>query len=159
METIIIFIVYLLFTFIATWNLVPFIKKMQWDVKSARVLLAAFVGIIGLLILALIVYFLDPTASKNVYSLTLIFGTIMVIINMGVAVFMMHFIRKMKYIQATFQIPGSVSKEGSLEETTMTCLVDRNQVLNIQKVFVPMEINHDLSKKQVIIRKEDVVTD
>lgn len=139
MEVVIIFLIYLLVSFVATWRFVPLIKEKQWDIKSARILLAVFIGIAGFLILSLSVYFIDGQINPNKASLTMILGTIMVFITIAVSLFIMHFIRKMKYMQVTFNIPGSVSDNGSLSEKSMTCLVDRNQVLNIQKIFKPIQ--------------------
>ena len=47
----------------------------------------------------------------------------------------MSLVRKMKYMQVTFQIPINDPSKGSLSEEKMTCLVNRDQVLNVQKVF------------------------
>jgi hypothetical protein len=138
MIVIIIFLVYLLIAFMGTWYFIPFIKKMQWDMGSARMLLAILIGIIGFLILTVTLYMTGDEMTKNQYTLIIIFGTVMVIMIVGLSLLFMHYIRKMKYMQATFNIPGSASKDGSLSESTMTCLVEREQVMNLQKMFQPV---------------------
>ena len=42
-------------------------------------------------------------------------------------------------MQVTFKIPINDPSKGSLSEEKMTCLVDREQVLNVQKVFTHTE--------------------
>ena len=137
METVILFILYILISMLFTWKFVDFIKGKQWDIKSARVLLGIFVAIIGLLLLSVRVAFLGgiEEGEKNVINLTLILGSVIILVIVILSLIVMHLVRKMKYMQVTFKIPGSNTAEGSLSEEYMTCLVDREQVLNVQKVF------------------------
>ena len=137
MSTVILFITYILVSMIFTWKYVDFIKDKQWDIKSARTLLAIFVTIIGLLLLAIRVAILGgiEDGEKNVVSLTLILGTLIIIIIVLLSIWVMSLVRKMKYMQVTFQIPINDPSKGSLSEEKMTCLVNRDQVLNVQKVF------------------------
>ena len=137
MVTVILFISYILISMVFTWKYVDFIKVKQWDIKSARVLLGIFVAIIGLLLLSIRVAFLGgiEDGEKNVINLTLILGSVIILVIVLLSITVMHLVRKMKYMQATFKIPGSKTAEGSLSEEYMTCLVDREQVLNIEKVF------------------------
>jgi hypothetical protein len=122
---------------IFTWKYVDFIKQKQWDIKSARLLLAIFIAIIGLLLLSIRVAFLGgiEEGEKNVISLTLILGAVIIVVIVLLSLGVMYLVRKMKYMQVTFKIPGSNSANGSLSEDEMTCLVDRDQVLNVQKIF------------------------
>jgi len=137
MSTVILFITYILVSVIFTWKFVDFIKDKQWDIKSARILLAIFVSIIGLLLLSIRVAILGgiEEGEKNVVSLTLILGTVIIIIIVLLSIWVMSLVRKMKYMQVTFQIPINDPSKGSLSEEKMTCLVNRDQVLNVQKVF------------------------
>lgn len=137
MSTVILFITYILISMIFTWKYVDFIKDKQWDIKSARTLLAIFVTIIGLLLLAIRVAILGgiEDGEKNVVSLTLILGTIIIVVIVLLSIWVMSLVRKMKYMQVTFQIPINDPSKGSLSEDKMTCLVNRDQVLNVQKVF------------------------
>jgi uncharacterized membrane protein YidH (DUF202 family) len=143
---------------IFTWKFVDFIKQKQWDIKSARLLLGIFVAIIGLLLLAIRVAILGgiEEGEKNVVSLTLILGTVIIVVIVLLSLGVMHLVRKMKYMQVTFQIPINNPKEGSLSEEQMTCLVDRDQVLNVQKVFS----NNDYKKSLENNEEEfDVIED
>jgi len=137
MSTVILFITYILVSTIFTWKFVDFIKDKQWDIKSARVLLAIFITIIGLLLLSIRVAILGgiEEGEKNVVSLTLILGTLIIFIIVLLSIWVMSLVRKMKYMQVTFQIPINDPSKGSLSEEKMTCLVNRDQVLNVQKVF------------------------
>ena len=137
MSTVILFITYILVSMIFTWKYVDFIKDKQWDIKSARILLAIFVTIIGLLLLAIRVAILGgiEEGEKNVVSLTLILGTVIIVVIVLLSIWVMSLVRKMKYMQVTFQIPINDPSKGSLSEEKMTCLVNRDQVLNVQKVF------------------------
>lgn len=141
MSTVILFITYILVSMIFTWNFVDFIKEKQWDIKSARILLAIFITIIGLLLLSIRVAILGgiEEGEKNVVSLTLILGTIIIMIIVLLSIWVMSLVRKMKYMQVTFQIPINDPSKGSLSEEKMTCLVNRDQVLNVQKVFTTPE--------------------
>ena len=151
MSTVILFITYILVSMMFTWKYVDFIKEKQWDIKSARLLLAIFVSIIGLLLLSVRVAILGgiEEGEKNVVSLTLILGTIIIILIVLLSLGVMHLVRKMKYMQVTFQIPVTNPNQGSLLEKEMTCLVNRDQVLNVQKIFS----NNDSIKK--IEKNED----
>jgi len=137
MSTVILFITYILISMIFTWKYVDFIKDKQWDIKSARTLLAIFVTIIGLLLLSVRVSILGgiEEGEKNVVSLTLILGTVIIVVIVLLSIWVMSLVRKMKYMQVTFQIPINDPSKGSLSEEKMTCLVNRDQVLNVQKVF------------------------
>lgn len=137
MSTVILFITYILVSMIFTWKYVDFIKDKQWDIKSARTLLAIFVTIIGLLLLSVRVSILGgiEEGEKNVVSLTLILGTVIIVVIVLLSIWVMSLVRKMKYMQVTFQIPINDPTKGSLSEDKMTCLVNRDQVLNVQKVF------------------------
>ena len=137
MSTVILFITYILVSTIFTWKFVDFIKDKQWDIKSARILLAIFVTIIGLLLLSIRVAILGgiEEGEKNIVSLTLILGTLIIVIIVLLSIWVMSLVRKMKYMQVTFQIPINDPSKGSLSEEKMTCLVNRDQVLNVQKVF------------------------
>ena len=141
MSTVILFITYILVSMIFTWKYVDFIKDKQWDIRSARTLLAIFVTIIGLLLLAIRVAILGgiEEGEKNVVSLTLILGTVIIIVIVLLSIWVMSLVRKMKYMQVTFQIPINDPSKGSLSEEKMTCLVNRDQVLNVQKVFTAPE--------------------
>lgn len=143
MSTVILFITYILVSMIFTWKFVDFIKQKQWDIKSARLLLGIFIMIIGLLLLSVRVAILGgiEEGEKNVVSLTLILGTVIIIVIVLLSLGVMHLVRKMKYMQVTFKIPINDPKKGSLSEENMTCLVDRNQVLNVQKIFMNRENN------------------
>jgi len=145
MSTVILFITYILVSMIFTWKFVDFIKRKQWDIKSARLLLAIFIGIIGLLLLAVRVAILGgiEDGEKNVVSLTLILGIVIIVIIVLLSLAVMNLVRKMKYMQVTFKIPINDPSKGSLSEERMTCLVDRDQVLNVQKIFS----NPDKKKK------------
>jgi hypothetical protein len=148
MSTVILFITYILVSVIFTWKFVDFIKDKQWDIKSAKILLAIFVAIIGLLLLSIRVAILGgiEEGEKNVVSLTLILGTVIIIVIVLLSIWVMSLVRKMKYMQVTFQIPINDPTKGSLSEEKMTCLVDRDQVLNVQKVFT----NSSSDKKKKI---------
>jgi hypothetical protein len=141
MSTVILFITYILISMIFTWKYVDFIKDKQWDIKSARTLLAIFVTIIGLLLLSVRVSILGgiEEGEKNVVSLTLILGTVIIVVIVLLSIWVMSLVRKMKYMQVTFQIPINDPSKGSLSEEKMTCLVNRDQVLNVQKVFTTPE--------------------
>jgi hypothetical protein len=153
MSTVILFITYILVSMIFTWKFVDFIKQKQWDIKSARLLLAIFIAIIGLLLLSIRVAILGgiEEGEKNIVSLTLILGTVIIIVIVLLSIGVMHLVRKMKYMQVTFQIPINNPAKGSLSEEKMTCLVDRNQVLNVQNVFP----NEDHNKKKVEDKEEE----
>lgn len=156
MSTVILFITYILVSMIFTWKYVDFIKDKQWDIKSARILLAIFVTIIGLLLLSIRVAILGgiEEGEKNVVSLTLILGTLIIVVIVLLSIWVMSLVRKMKYMQVTFQIPINDPSKGSLSEEKMTCLVNRDQVLNVQKVFsVPekkKKLKHNKNSYQVI---------
>ena len=141
MVTVILFISYILISMVFTWKFVDFIKTKQWDIKSARFLLGIFIAIIGLLLLSVRVAFLGgiEEGEANVVNLTLILGSAIILVIVILSLLVMHFVRKMKYMQVTFRIPGSKTKDGSLSEEEMTCLVDREQVLNVQKLFKPVK--------------------
>jgi len=151
MSTVILFITYILVSVIFTWKFVDFIKVKQWDIKSARLLLAIFIAVIGLLLLSIRVAILGgiEEGEKNVVSLTLILGTLIIIVIVLLSIYVMHLVRKMKYMQVTFQIPINDPSKGSLSEEEMTCLVDRDQVLNVQKVFT-----NETKKKKIKHNKE-----
>jgi len=150
MSTVILFIIYILVSMMFTWKYVDFIKQKQWDIKSARLLLAIFITIIGLLLLSIRVAILGgiEEGEKNVVSLTLILGTVIIIVIVLLSIWVMSLVRKMKYMEVTFQIPVNDPTKGSLSEEKMTCLVDRDQVLNVQKVF-----NH--TEKNTIMKNSD----
>ncbi|RXJ91203.1 hypothetical protein CRV01_02680 [Arcobacter sp. CECT 8983] len=137
MSTVILFISYILISMIFTWKYVDFIKEKQWDIKSARILLAIFIAIIGLLLLSVRVAFLGgiEDGEKNVINLTLILGATIILIIVLLSLIVMHLVRKMKYVEVTFKISEKDSERGSLSEKEMTCLVDRKQVLNVQKII------------------------
>lgn len=137
MSTVILFITYILVSMIFTWKFVDFIKQKQWDIKSARLLLAIFITIIGLLLLSIRVAILGgiEEGEKNVIGLTLILGVVIIVVIVLLSLGVMYLVRKMKYMQVTFQIPVNDPSKGSLSEEKMTCLVDRDQVLNVQKIF------------------------
>jgi len=137
MSTVILFITYILVSMMFTWKYVDFIKQKQWDIKSARMLLAIFITIIGLLLLSVRVAILGgiEDGEKNVVGLTLILGTLIIIVIVLLSIYVMYLVRKMKYMEVTFQIPINDPTKGSLSEEKMTCLVNRDQVLNVQKVF------------------------
>jgi hypothetical protein len=131
-----------------TWKYVDFIKQKQWDIKSAKILLAIFIAIIGLLLLSIRVAFLGgiEEGEKNVINLTLILGAVIIIVIVLLSLAVMYLVRKMKYMQVTFKIPVNDPSKGSLSEDSMTCLVDRDQVLNVQKIFTKnrnLEKNYD----------------
>lgn len=153
MNTVILFILYILISSVFTWKFVDFIKLKQWDIKSARILLGIFVWIIGLLLLSVRVAFLggidDYEANKNEIALTLIFGVIIMLIVTALALWVMSLVRKMKYMEVSFNIPGNNSDNGSLSETRMTCLVDRDQVLNVEKVFTTIDTKSKLVHNDV----------
>ena len=145
MSTVILFITYILISMIFTWKYVDFIKQKQWDIKSARILLAIFISIIGLLLLSIRVAILGgiEEGEQKVISLTLILGTVIIFVIVILSIWVMHLVRKMKYMQVTFQIPINDPSKGSLSEDKMTCLVDREEVLNVQKVFAkPIKKKH-----------------
>lgn len=137
MSTVILFISYILISMIFTWKYVDFIKDKQWDIKSAKALLAIFIAIIGLLLLAVRVAFLGgiEEGDKNVINLTLILGAVIILVIVVLSLIVMHLVRKMKYMEVTFKVTQNNSEKGSLSENEMTCLVDRNQVLNVQKII------------------------
>lgn len=137
MSTVILFISYILISMIFTWKYVDFIKDKQWDIKSARTLLGIFIAIIGLLLLSVRVAFLGgiEDGEKNVINLTLILGATIILVIVLLSLGVMHLVRKMKYMEVTFKISEKNSDRGSLSENEMTCLVDRNQVLNVQKII------------------------
>ncbi|MEA1956683.1 MAG: hypothetical protein U9N02_09370 [Campylobacterota bacterium] len=156
MNTVILFISYILISSIFTWKFVDFIKVRQWDIKSARVLLGIFVWIIGLLLLSIRVAFLggidEYEANKNEIALTLIFGVLIMLIVTALSLWVMRLVRKMKYMEVTFNILGNNSDNGSLSEKQMTCLVDRDQVLNVEKVFTTID-----TKKKLVHEDVDVI--
>ena len=141
MSTVILFITYILVSTIFTWKYVDFIKQKQWDIKSARLLLGIFIGIIGLLLLSIRVAFLGgiEEGNRNEINLTLILGTVIMIVIILLSLWVMSLVRKMKYMEVTFKIPINDATQGSLSEKNMTCLVDRDQVLNLQKIMVKKE--------------------
>lgn len=141
MLTVILFITYILVSILFTWKYVDFIKQKQWDIKSARLLLGIFIAIIGLLLLSVRVAFLGgiEDGNQNEVSLTLILGSVIILVIILLSLWVMYLVRKMKYMEVTFKIPISDPSKGSLSEEYMTCLVDRNQVLNVQKVFEKRE--------------------
>ena len=148
MSTVILFITYILVSMVFTWKYVDFIKQKQWDIKSAKILLAIFIAIIGLLLLSIRVAFLGgiEEGEKNVINLTLILGAVIIIVIVLLSLAVMYLVRKMKYMQVTFKIPVNDPSKGSLSEDSMTCLVDRDQVLNVQKIFTKnrnLEKNYD----------------
>lgn len=148
MSTVILFITYILVSMVFTWKYVDFIKQKQWDIKSAKILLAIFIAIIGLLLLSIRVAFLGgiEEGEKNVINLTLILGAVIIIVIVLLSLGVMYLVRKMKYMQVTFKIPVNDPSKGSLSEDSMTCLVDRDQVLNVQKIFTKnrnLEKNYD----------------
>lgn len=161
MATVILFITYILISMMFTWKYVDFIKRKQWDIKSARILLAIFISIIGLLLLAIRVSMLGgiEDGEQKIISLTLILGTFIILIIVILSIWVMHLVRKMKYMQVTFAIPINDPSRGSLSEANMTCLVDRDQVLNVQKVFNTTIIPGDVTKEEPVkepTKKEDV---
>jgi amino acid transporter len=141
MSTVILFITYILVSTIFTWKYVDFIKQKQWDIKSARLLLGIFIGIIGLLLLSIRVAFLGgiEEGNRNEINLTLILGSVIMIVIILLSLWVMSLVRKMKYMEVTFKIPINDATQGSLSEKNMTCLVDRDQVLNLQKIMVKKE--------------------
>jgi hypothetical protein len=149
MSTVILFITYILVSMIFTWKFVDFLKRKQWDIKSARVLLAIFITIIGLLLLSIRVAILGgiEEGEKNVVSLTLILGTVIIIVIVLLSIWVMSLVRKMKYMEVTFQIPINDPSKGSLSEEDMTCLVDRDQVLNVQNIFASSNSKKQLKDK------------
>jgi len=153
MSTVILFITYILVSMMFTWKYVDFIKQKQWDIKSARLLLAIFVTIIGLLLLSVRVAILGgiEDGEKNVVTLTLILGTVIIVLIVLLSLGVMHLVRKMKYMQVTFKIPINDPKKGSLLEDEMTCLVDREEVLNVQKIFPNSE-----NRKKIENNKESI---
>jgi len=150
MSTVILFITYILVSMIFTWKFVDFIKGKQWDIRSAKILLAIFIAIIGLLLLSIRVAILGgiEDGEKNVVSLTLILGTVIIIVIVLLSIWVMTLVRKMKYMEVTFQIPINDPSKGSLSEEKMTCLVDRDQVLNVQKVFTTTEKKKKLKENK-----------
>ena len=160
MSTVILFITYILVSMIFTWKFVDFIKGKQWDIRSAKILLAIFIAIIGLLLLSIRVAILGgiEDGEKNVVSLTLILGTVIIIVIVLLSIWVMSLVRKMKYMEVTFQIPINDPTKGSLSEEKMTCLVDRDQVLNVQKVFAnndnTTQLNNNDETYEVIEQKK-----
>ncbi|MBN2782314.1 MAG: hypothetical protein JXQ66_03635 [Campylobacterales bacterium] len=156
MNTVILFISYILISMVFTWKFVDFIKSRQWDIKSARLLLGIFIFIIGLLLLSVRVAILggidNYEAYKNEIALTLIFGVIIMFVVTTLSLWVMYLVRKMKYMEVTFNIPGNNSENGSLSESKMTCLVDRDQVLNVEKVFTTID-----SKRKLVHRDVDLI--
>lgn len=137
MSTVILFISYILISIIFTWKFVDFIKKRQWDIKSAKILLAIFITIIGLLLLSIRVAILGgiEDGPRNEVNLTLILGAVIIVIIMLLSLWVMHLVRKMKYMEVNFKIPINDPSKGSLSEDNMTCLVDRDRILNVQKIL------------------------
>jgi len=150
MSTVILFITYILISMIFTWKFVDFIKGKQWDIRSAKILLAIFIAIIGLLLLSIRVAILGgiEDGEKNVVSLTLILGSVIILLIVLLSIWVMSLVRKMKYMEVTFQIPINDPSKGSLSEEKMTCLVDRDQVLNVQKVFTTTEKKKKLKENK-----------
>ena len=136
MENIIIFFSYFCISMLLTWVLVLSIKKYQWDIKSAQVLLIVILTVVGVLLLAIMVSKLEGDMTEKTRNLTTIFGVLVVIINIVISLIVMHFIRKMLYMQATFRITHK-NKDATLAEDTMTCLITRKEVLNVQKYLKP----------------------
>ena len=65
----------------------------------------------------------------------------------------MHLVRKMKYVEVNFKIPINNHEKGSLAEDSMTCLVDRDKILNVQKILsMPIDSN----EQQIIEKKEEI---
>lgn len=143
MSTVILFISYILISMIFTWKFVDFIKDKQWDIKSSKILLAIFITIIGLLLLSIRVAILGgiEDGPRNEVSLTLILGAVIIVLIMVLSLWVMHLVRKMKYMEVTFRIPINDPSKGSLSEDSMTCLVNRDQVLNVSKVFSAVDLD------------------
>lgn len=155
MSTVILFILYILISMVFTWKFVDFIKIKQWDIKSAKTLLAIFIIIIGFLLVSIRVIILGgiEEGSRNEINLTLILGSIIIFVIMLLSLFVMHLVRKMKYVEVNFKIPINNHEKGSLAEDSMTCLVDRDKILNVQKILsMPIDSN----KRQIIEKKEEI---
>lgn len=137
MSTVILFITYILVSIVFTWKFVDFIKIRQWDIKSAKILLAIFITIIGLLLLSIRVAILGgiEDGPRNEVNLTLILGALIIVIIMLLSLWVMHLVRKMKYMEVNFKIPINDPSRGSLSEDNMTCLVDRDRILNVKKIL------------------------
>lgn len=157
MSTVILFITYILVSMIFTWKFVDFIKQKQWDIKSARLLLAIFITIIGLLLLSIRVAILGgiEEGEQHVVGLTLILGVVIIVVIVLLSLGVMYLVRKMKYMQVTFQIPVNDPSKGSLSEEKMTCLVDRDQVLNVQKIFSTTQnsLNQNTQEFEILEKK------
>lgn len=155
MSTVILFILYILISMVFTWKFVDFIKIKQWDIKSARTLLAIFITIIGFLLVSIRVIILGgiEEGSRNEINLTLILGSIIIFVIMLLSLFVMHLVRKMKYVEVNFKIPINNHQKGSLAEDSMTCLVDRDKILNVQKI---LSIPIDSNGQQMIEKKEEI---
>ncbi len=137
MSTVVLFVSYILISMMFTWKFVDFIKVKQWDIKSAKIILAIFVTLIGILLLSVRVMFLggiEEGPSKEM-SLTLILGSVIIIVIMLLSLWVMHLVRKMKYMEVTFKIPINDPSKGSLSEDNMVCLVDRERILNVKQVI------------------------
>ena len=155
MSTVILFILYILISMVFTWKFVDFIKIKQWDIKSAKILLAIFITIIGFLLVSIRVIILGgiEEGSRNEINLTLILGSIIIFVIMLLSLFVMHLVRKMKYVEVNFKIPINNHEKGSLAEDSMTCLVDRDKILNVQKILaMPIDSN----EQQIIEKKEKI---
>ncbi len=155
MSTVILFILYILISMVFTWKFVDFIKIKQWDIKSAKILLAIFITIIGFLLVSIRVIILGgiEEGSRNEINLTLILGAIIIFVIMLLSLFVMYLVRKMKYVEVNFKIPINNQERGSLAEDTMTCLVDRDKILNVQKILsMPIDSN----EQQIINKKEKI---
>ena len=155
MSTVILFILYILISMVFTWKFVDFIKIKQWDIKSAKILLAIFITIIGFLLVSIRVIILGgiEEGSRNEINLTLILGSIIIFVIMLLSLFVMHLVRKMKYVEVNFKIPINNHEKGSLAEDSMTCLVDRDKILNVQKILsMPIDSN----EQQIIEKKEEI---
>ena len=155
MTTVILFILYILISMVFTWKFVDFIKIKQWDIKSAKILLALFITIIGFLLVSIRVIILGgiEEGSRNEINLTLILGAVIIFIIMLLSLFVMHLVRKMKYVEVNFKIPINNHENGSLAEDSMTCLVDRDKILNVQKILaMPIDSN----EQQIIEKKEKI---
>ena len=85
MENIIIFFSYFCISMLLTWVLVLSIKKYQWDIKSAQVLLIVILTVVGVLLLAIMVSKLEGDMTEKTKNLTTIFGVLVVIINIVIS--------------------------------------------------------------------------
>lgn len=149
MSTVILFITYILVSMIFTWKFVDFIKRRQWDIKSAKILLAIFITIIGLLLLSIRVAILGgiEEGPRNEVNLTLILGAVIIVVIMLLSLWVMHLVRKMKYMEVNFKIPINDPSSGSLSEDNMTCLVDRDRILNVKKILDTPDPSNQIENK------------